>query len=182
MNQARKFNTKRVHCDERTYDARIHIKDYFGCEQIHYVHVQNCITCTSTWHLKSNKTILAGISMGVGRGGQEGAVVPSSSRHFRILTIKTCKIALKSGFCPLLESDNVVLTCLPPVGKLSADAHEVEQAIMTLMVSLPLRCYRQERLEPPEGVGCIFLQSFLELSIHPKNDTVIFSTNNSREK
>ena len=52
-----------------------------------------------------------------------GQLSPPDSRYFLILTNKTCKIASKSGFCPLLESDDVVLTCLPPIGKFSADAH-----------------------------------------------------------
>ena len=42
-----------------------------------------------------------------------GQLSPPDSRYFLILTNKTCKIASKSGFCPLLESDNLVLTCLP---------------------------------------------------------------------
>ena len=72
------------------------------------------ITCS--W----NATLL---SIGVGRGGHEGAVAPPGLRHFLVLTIKTRKIASKSEFFPLVESGDVVLTCLPPLGKFSADAH-----------------------------------------------------------
>ena len=56
-------------------------------------------------------------------GGVRGGSCPSWLAKYLILTIKTCKIASKLGFCPLLESDDVVLTCLPPLGKFSADAH-----------------------------------------------------------
>ena len=47
----------------------------------------------------------------------EGGSCPLLARDILILTIKTCKIVSNAGVFPLLESDDVALTCFTPSWK-----------------------------------------------------------------